>query len=124
MRWVRALAGTLFPSSQTVVIKRRSALSTPGAPRLTWSGYVGSLRTLGALGDLKLDWIALLQTLVSFRGDGAVMDEDIGSSVPSDKSVALCVVKPLNCTFQTFHLRPLKGTVLSMLARASRLLTF
>lgn len=89
------------PTAESWIVK----LSDPGS---AWSGYIGSLRTFGALGDLKLDWIALLQALVSFRSNGAVVDKDVSAPVPSYKSVAFCVVKPLDRTFQTFHLRPLR----------------
>src|ERR1700690_1271648 len=41
--------------------------------KLRCLGDVGSLRTLLSLGDLELDLITFLKTLVAFRGDRAVV---------------------------------------------------
>src|SRR5579862_7150497 len=71
-------------------------------------GDVGGLRSLLPLGDLELNVITFLKTLVTFRGDRAVVHEDVGTAVVApDKTVALGVIEPLYRTFQTFHVRPL-----------------
>lgn len=68
---------------------------------------VRGLRTLLTLSDLELDLITFLKTLVAFRGDRAVVHEHVRAAIiASDKAVALGVVKPLDRTFQTFHVRP------------------
>ena len=70
-------------------------------------GNVGCLRAFLTLGDLEFHLIPFLQAFISFGGDRAVMDEDIGSIFAPDKTVTFGVVEPLNCTFQPFHVRPL-----------------
>src|SRR6267142_1034792 len=76
-------------------------------------GDVGGLRPLLSLCDFELDLIALLKTLVAFRGDRAVVHEHVSAAiVASDKTVALGVVKPFHGTFQAFHVRPLGHVLL------------
>jgi hypothetical protein len=81
---------------------------------------VCGLRSFLTLCDLELYLIAFLQALVAFRSDRTVVNKDIGAIVPSDKAIAFGVVKPLNRTFQSFHVRPL-GHVLF---RRGRTLSF
>lgn len=69
-------------------------------------GYVRSLRSLLAFGDLELDLIAFLQTLVSFGSNCAVVHKNVGAVIASDEAVSLCVIEPLYCSFQAFHLTP------------------
>ena len=45
--------------------------------------HIFSLRAFLTLHDLKLDVITLLQGLVAFRRDGAVLDEHIGAIIPA-----------------------------------------
>ena len=66
------------------------------------------MRALGALCYFKFNLIALLQALVTFRCNCAVVDEYIRPVFPADKTVALGIVEPLYRTFQAFHLRPLR----------------
>jgi hypothetical protein len=70
---------------------------------------VRGLRSLGTFGDFELDRVAFLQALVTFGTDSAVMHENIGAIGAADKPVALCVVKPLHCAFQSFHVPPLSA---------------
>jgi hypothetical protein len=84
-------------------------------------GDVGGLRTFGTLSDLKFDFVPLLQALISFSRDRAVVNEDVRSTLATDETVSFCVVEPLDRTFQTFHVRPPRHVV-SRRARASRLL--
>lgn len=69
--------------------------------------YVGSLRSFLALDDLEFHRVTLLQALVSLGRDRAVVYENIRTAIPTYETVAFRIVKPLNRTFQTFHLRPL-----------------
>src|ERR1700758_1757119 len=69
--------------------------------------YVCSLWAFLSLDNLELDVIAFLKTLITFRGDRAVVHKNIGPFVAPNESVAFRVVKPFHRTFQTFHLRPL-----------------
>jgi hypothetical protein len=79
-------------------------------------GDVCSLRTFLALGDLELNLITFLQTLVTLRSNRAVMNKDIRSIRAPDESVSFGVIEPLDGSFQTFHVppffrRPLSGGV-------------
>src|SRR5207244_524205 len=69
-------------------------------------GYVRSLRALLTLHNLELDLISLLETLITFGSDCAVVYEDVGTAFVTDKTVTFGVVKPLYCSFQTFHVAP------------------
>ena len=65
---------------------------------------MGSFLTLN---DFEFDCIAFLQTLVSIGRDGTVVNEHIGATIASDEPISFCVVKPLDRTFQSLHVRPL-----------------
>ena len=69
-------------------------------------GYIGRLRPFLSLNNLKLHLIALLQALVAFSGDGAVVDEYIRSIFAAEEAISLGVVEPLDGAFQSFHVRP------------------
>jgi hypothetical protein len=56
-----------------------------------------------ALHNLELHRITLLQTLVAFAGNGAVMDEHIGSIISSYEPVSFGVIEPLYSSFQSIH---------------------
>src|SRR5208283_1295836 len=66
----------------------------------------GRLRPFLSLHNLKLHRVALLQALVAFGGDGAVVNEYIRSIVAAEEAVSLGVVEPLYRAFQSFHVRP------------------
>ncbi len=57
------------------------------------------LRSFRTLYDIELNLIALLQTLIAFQLDGAVVHENIGSAIPAEKSIALRIVEPFNGAF-------------------------
>src|SRR6266571_1410382 len=57
---------------------------------------VGRLESLRALGDLELDGLALLESLVPFALDGGEVDEDVRSILLLDESVPLAVIEPLH----------------------------
>ena len=69
-------------------------------------GHIGRLRPFLSLDDLKLHLVALLQALVAFGGDGAVVNEYIRSIVSAEEAVSFGVVEPLDGAFETFHVRP------------------
>ena len=71
--------------------------------RLRHFNYCVGLRAFLALDDLELHLIAFLKALISFRLHSAVVDENIRSTFLADKSEALGVVKPLDCSFNTRH---------------------
>ena len=56
------------------------------------------LRTLGALTNLELDALVLIESLEAVRLDGRVVNEDVlVSAVNLDEAVALFLVEPLHC---------------------------
>src|SRR5215471_12761238 len=73
---------------------------------------VGGLRSLLSFSDFEFDLVALLQALITFRSDRAVVNKDIRPISAPDKPVAFGVIEPLNRSFQTFHLQPLFPHVL------------
>src|SRR5690348_9746157 len=64
---------------------------------------VCGLRSFLALHNLELHRIAFLQALIAFAADGAVVNEHIGSVVPSDEPVSFGVIEPLHSSFQSIH---------------------
>jgi len=57
---------------------------------------VAGLGPFLALDDLKFNLITFLKTLVSLRGDGTVVNENIGSIIAADKAEPLGIVEPFN----------------------------
>src|SRR5690242_10838480 len=66
--------------------------------------HVACLGALLPLNDLELHVITLLETLIAFIVDSAVVDEDIGSVIAADEAEPFGIVKPLNFSFNTRHL--------------------
>ena len=66
--------------------------------------YAIGLRAFLALHDFELNLIAFLETLVSLRLYGAVVDEHIRTILLPDESEAFCVIEPLDCAFNARHL--------------------
>jgi len=58
-------------------------------------GYVVGLRTSGTLHNLKFHCITLFEGPIAIPDDGRVMNENIGTVIPSDETVPLRVVEPL-----------------------------
>ena len=74
---------------------------------------VRCLRTLLALGDSELNFLAFGKGLKAFTNDGAVMREHVGAIFLLDETKTLSVVEPFNCTFCHFFLHvPLGESVL------------
>ena len=60
--------------------------------------YVFSLPAFGALGDVELHGLTLLQALETTRLDGGEMYKNILSALTADEAVAFGVVEPLYCS--------------------------
>ena len=60
--------------------------------------YVSGLWSLLPLHDFELHLLTFLQALVSFAGDGAEVNENIRSILPTDKAISFCIVKPFHLT--------------------------
>ena len=54
------------------------------------------LRAFGALNDVELYGVAFFEALIAFELNRAVVDEDIGTIVASEKTISFCIVKPLD----------------------------
>jgi len=61
------------------------------------------LRALRTLDDVEFNFVALFEGLVSFELDRAVVNEDIRSSVPSEKAKAFGVIEPFDLTLVLSH---------------------
>jgi hypothetical protein len=83
--------------------KNQSPIRRPQSGDL---GYIGRLRPFLSLHNLKLYLVTLLQALIAFSGDGAVVNEDIRSIVTPEEAVAFRVIEPLDRAFQSFHVHP------------------
>src|SRR5437764_11904307 len=59
-------------------------------------GDVAGLRALGAVNDLELHRLTLLERSEAVALNGRVVHEDIAASVALDESVSLRVVEPLD----------------------------
>jgi hypothetical protein len=85
-----------------------------GRLRCSLLGYALCLRAFLSLNNFEFNVIALLETFVSLRLDGTVVDEHIRAVIPADKAEALCVIEPFNFTFNSRHVpysgRSLAGT--------------
>ena len=64
---------------------------------------VGGLRTLLSLNDFELDLIAFGERLEAVAGDGAEVDENIGSTLTRDETEAFRVVEPLHGAGDACH---------------------
>lgn len=62
---------------------------------------LGAFRTLD---DVELYLIAFFEALIAVPLDGAVVNEDVWSSISPEKAVSLCVIEPLYDAFILCHL--------------------
>ena len=62
-----------------------------------------SLRSLWALGYLKLDFLALFKGFEAVALDGAIVNENVRRAWLLDKTITLRVVKPLDLTGYSRH---------------------
>ena len=79
------------------------------------------LRSFLALRNFELNYITFLEAFIAIRGDCAVVDKNIRSIVPTDETVAFRVIEPLDRTFQTFHVRPLRPAAYTPITPGARL---
>ena len=63
--------------------------------------HIRCLWPLLPLHELELNHIALLQTLVAFRGNGAVVDENIGAVFSANEAIAFGVIEPFHRSLHT-----------------------
>jgi hypothetical protein len=61
------------------------------------------LGALGALDHIELDLVTLTKGLVAILEDGGVVDKQIGPVLPTDETITLCIVKPLDDAFVLSH---------------------
>jgi hypothetical protein len=64
--------------------------------RLDYKGHVGRLRAFGALRDLELNVLSLLQGFKAFHLDRGVMHKDISATITGNESKTFFVIEPLN----------------------------
>jgi hypothetical protein len=74
--------------------------------RLSSFGHIRGLRALLPLHNLELDYIALLQTLVAFRSDGAIVDENVGAVFAANEAITFGIIEPFHRSLHTFHEPP------------------
>src|ERR1035438_1998345 len=102
--------GHIYPGHRAQSLVRKTWSAKPGPRKSDFLsgdlGYIGRLRPFLSLDNLKLHLVALLQALVAFGGDGAVVNEYIGSFVTAEEAVSFSVVEPFDGAFQSFHVRP------------------
>lgn len=72
-------------------------------PLLRCLGYVCGLRTFLAFGDLEIDLIAFLETLIAFGADRAVVNKYVRSICAPDEPVSFSIVEPFDSSVQSFH---------------------
>src|SRR5215831_16169783 len=70
----------------------RGPLPPPGSDL----GNVAGLRALGAVNNLELHCLALLERAEAVALDGRVVHEDVAASVTLDETITLGVVEPLD----------------------------
>lgn len=61
------------------------------------------LRAFLSLHDVEFDIVSFFQAFISVNLNGAVVDEDIRSVIPPNKTVSLCIVEPLDLAFVLSH---------------------
>ena len=74
-------------------------MSKEADEQLLYLRDVVGLGPLLALHDLKFDWVALLQALITFAMDGAVVHEHIRTILSTDKAEAFGIIEPFNGSF-------------------------
>jgi len=61
------------------------------------------LRSLWALGYLKLNFLTLFESLEAVALNGAIVNEDVRRTRLLDKTIALRIIKPLDLTGYSRH---------------------
>jgi hypothetical protein len=64
---------------------------------------VACLGSLGALFDIELDPLALLQIAIPIALNGREMDENVLAAFTLDETETLITIEPLHCTSYTFR---------------------
>ena len=71
-----------------------------------YASYIISLQSLGALDDIELNLVTLLEGLISILLDGTVVDEDIWTVTSAEEAESLCAIEPFHFTFVLCHGAP------------------
>jgi hypothetical protein len=61
------------------------------------------LRALRALHDVEFNLVAFTKGLVAILENGTVVNEEIGPILPTDETIPLCIVEPLDDAFALSH---------------------
>ena len=67
--------------------------------------HISSLRTLRPLDNLKLNNISFLQGAITVANNRRIMNEDVGTVIVPNKSVAFCVIEPFYRSVQAYSSR-------------------
>ena len=78
------------------------ALRTQAGETLHLRNFFG-LRSLWALGYLKLNFLTLFESLEAVALNGAIVNKDVRRTRLLDKTIALLIVKPLDLTGYSRH---------------------
>src|SRR5690606_10382038 len=89
--------GTAYGGTRGNVRRARSHLRPGPTKRQSDAANVLGLRTLGALGEVELDLLVVLEGLEALRLDRGEVDEDVlAAAVLRDEAEALVSVEPLD----------------------------
>ena len=73
------------------------------ADRISQTNYRIRLSAFLTLNDVKLDVVSFFQRFVSVQLDRRIVDEHVWPVFPTDESVALRIIEPLDLTFELSH---------------------
>src|SRR5690606_12977416 len=90
-------------ATATTAIAATTALTSGRLGRRIEPHHVRSLRALGLLDDVKLDFLTFIEDLEAAAVDGAVVHEDIRAALALQETVALLLREPLDGTVGTSH---------------------
>jgi len=90
----------------------RGPSSPSGFQILTHYDNVCRLGALGALGDVKLDFVAFVKDLKPVLLDGRKVNKDVISVISGNEPIALLFIKPFYTTFGHYNSPPLSSELL------------
>lgn len=65
------------------------------------------LRAFAAFDDVEFNFIALFKAFIAFALNGAVVNEDIRSTIAAEEAITFCVIEPFDGAFILSHLNQL-----------------
>ncbi len=86
--------------------KYGASFGVKGIVGLAYHNHVGCLEPFGPLGDVELDFIALVKGFEAIPLNGGEVNEDIISVVSGNESKALLLIKPFYTTFSHYNSPP------------------